>query len=146
MISNKRHIAREIILKAIFAKIFLINEDKEESDNQNSLLDDLISDYDFKEDLKKFIYDTYNGIIENVDELDSAIQMHAPSFPLDKIAKIDLCILRLGGYELLYSDKKNVPSVVAINESIELAKAYGSENSPKFVNAVLNAIMKKDNL
>lgn len=72
--------------------------------------------------------------------LDTTIAAAAPEWPIEKIAKIDLAILRLAAYELLI--EKQVPPKVIIDEAVELAKAYGNENSPKFVNGVLGTILK----
>lgn len=72
--------------------------------------------------------------------LDEKIQSAAPEWPVDKIAKIDLAILRLAIYELLI-EKKEPPKVI-IDEAIELAKEFGNDNSPKFVNGVLGTILK----
>lgn len=72
--------------------------------------------------------------------LDTIIEGAAPEWPLPKIAKIDLAILRLAAYEMLI--EKQVPQKVIIDEAVELAKAYGNENSPKFVNGVLGTILK----
>lgn len=80
-------------------------------------------------------------ILLQVSRLDGAIQDAAPQWPTDKIAKIDLAILRLAAYELVI--EKKVPPKVIIDEAIELAKSYGNEHSPKFVNGVLGTILKK---
>lgn len=72
--------------------------------------------------------------------LDTMIAVAAPEWPLPKIAKIDLAILRLAVYELVI--EKQVPPKVIIDEAVELAKAYGNENSPKFINGVLGTILK----
>lgn len=79
-------------------------------------------------------------ILPRVSTLDGAIQDAAPEWPTDKIAKIDLAILRLAAHELII-EKKEPPKVI-IDEAIELAKSYGNENSPKFVNGVLGTILK----
>lgn len=73
-------------------------------------------------------------------EIDEVIVRAAPEWPLDKIAAIDRNILRLGLTELLYADRAQVPAKVAINEAIELAKAFGSSSSGRFVNGVLGAV------
>lgn len=73
-------------------------------------------------------------------EIDEVIVRAAPEWPLDKIAAIDRNILRLGLTELLYADRAQVPAKVAINEAIELAKAFGSASSGRFVNGVLGAV------
>ena len=81
------------------------------------------------------------NIFAKTGEIDDTIQKAAPEWPVDKIAKIDLAILRLAGYELLI-DKKEPPKGV-IDEAIELAKTYGNEASPGFVNGVLGTILKE---
>lgn len=73
--------------------------------------------------------------------LDTKIQSAAPEWPLDKIAKIDLAILRLAVYELVI-EKKEPPKVI-IDEAVEIAKQFGNENSAKFVNGVLGTILKE---
>lgn len=73
-------------------------------------------------------------------ELDEKIQKAAPEWPIDKIAKIDLAVLRLAAYELLIG--KTAPPKVTIDEAIELAKAYGNEASPGFINGVLGTLLK----
>lgn len=73
--------------------------------------------------------------------IDRAIERAAPEWPLDKIAKIDLAILRLAVHELLV-EKKEPPKVI-IDEAVELAKAFGGDNSPKFINGVLGTILQE---
>ena len=79
-------------------------------------------------------------ITPHLPTIDQAIQSAAPEWPTDKIAKIDLSILRLAGFELMI-EKKEPPKVI-IDEAIELAKTYGNDNSAKFVNGVLGTILK----
>ena len=83
------------------------------------------------------------GVLERQSDLDMVIEKAAPDWPVGKIAVVDRNILRLGLYELLFSDRKEVPPKVAINEAIEIAKAFGGENSYKFVNGVLGAVYKQ---
>ncbi len=80
-------------------------------------------------------------IVQHLQALDEKIQKAAPEWPIDKIAKIDLAILRLAVYELLVS--KGAPVKVVIDEAVELAKSYGNENSAKFANGVLGSILKE---
>lgn len=79
-------------------------------------------------------------IIEHLGEIDTQIQHVAPEWPLDKIAKIDLAILRLAVYELTV--EKDTPPKVVIDEAVELAKAYGNDGSAKFINGALGALIK----
>jgi len=95
-----------------------------------------VSDYSF---MKKLI----ESILIKRKDLDTIIEKAAPDWPLDKISVVDRNILRIGLYELLFADRKEVPAKVAINEAIELAKTYGGETSGKFVNGVLGAVYKE---
>ena len=80
-------------------------------------------------------------IIQNLEKIDGKISSHAPKYPLDKIAKTDLGILRLAVYELLIEQKE--PVKVVINEAVELAKELGNVRSYAFINAVLGSIVKE---
>ena len=90
-----------------------------------------------------FIQDLVRGVALRKQDLDLVIAKAAPEWPLDRIALIDRNVLRLGLYELLFADREKVPAKVAINEAIELAKSFGSENSGRFVNGVLGAVYKE---
>lgn len=87
-----------------------------------------------------FAYELLNGVLRHQKEIDDLIVKHAPQWPLEKIAGIDRAALELSIFEILHS--KDVPAVVAIDEAIELSKTFGNENSQKFVNGVLNAILQ----
>jgi len=80
-------------------------------------------------------------ILAQLPSIDEKIQKAAPEWPLPKIAHIDLAVLRLSTYEL--TEEKKEPPKVIIDEAIELAKAYGNDNSPKFINGVLGSILKE---
>jgi 8-oxo-dGTP pyrophosphatase MutT (NUDIX family) len=84
-----------------------------------------------------------DGVMSKQSELDMVIEKAAPEWPIDRISPVDRNILRLGLYELLFADRKEVPAKVAINEAIELAKQFGGENSSRFVNGVLGAVYKE---
>lgn len=81
-------------------------------------------------------------INEELKDIDSLIENSAPAWPIDKLNKIDLAILRLAVYEM--KNRKTPPKVI-IDEAVELAKEYGGENSASFVNGVLGDLYKKDN-
>jgi len=84
-----------------------------------------------------------DGVLTKKIDIDSIIEKAAPEWPVAKIAIVDRNVLRVGLYELLFADKKEVPAKVAINEAIELAKTFGGETSGKFVNGVLGAVYKE---
>ncbi|NTW14154.1 MAG: transcription antitermination factor NusB [Candidatus Moranbacteria bacterium] len=83
------------------------------------------------------------GIAKEQKTIDELITKCAPEWPIEQIASVDRAILRLGIFELLYGDYDEVPPKVAINEAIELAKSFGSDSSPKFVNGVLGTIYRE---
>ncbi len=138
---SKRHLVRKVVMQVLFVTRF---SDKSSKKYDVVLFDDLAFEYGFSQVNLDYARSLLDGILKNTKLLDEKIKMHAPSFPLDKIAKIDLSILRLGTYELIHGEKYKIPKIVAINEAIELAKEFGGEKSAKFVNAVLNAIMKEN--
>lgn len=90
-----------------------------------------------------FIWRLVKGVVKHINELDRQIEEAAPDWPISHIAIVDRNALRIGFYELLYSDKNEVPGPVAINEAIELAKNYGGPNSGRFINGVLGGVYTK---
>ena len=90
-----------------------------------------------------FMHELLKGVIERKQDLDLVIEKAAPEWPIARIAPVDRNVLRLGLFELLFSDRDKVPAKVAINEAIELAKNFGGENSGRFVNGVLGAVYKE---
>lgn len=82
-------------------------------------------------------------ITNNIEDIDSQIKTYAPKWPIDKINRVDLSVLRLAIWEIKYN--KNTPNKVIIDEAIEIAKEYGNESSSSFVNAVLGSIIKPTN-
>jgi N utilization substance protein B len=85
-----------------------------------------------------FIRELVSGVIHNKGMIDQNIRRFAPAWPIEQIPLIDRNILRLAIFELLFDNK--VPVKVAINEAVELAKRFGSDSSPKFVNGVLGSV------
>lgn len=90
-----------------------------------------------------FINTLLKNILKKRKDIDTIIKKAAPEWPIDKISITDRNILRIGLYELLFSERNEVPAKVAINEAIELAKQFGGESSGKFVNGVLGAVYKE---
>ena len=90
-----------------------------------------------------FVWKIAKGVIENIKEIDEIIKRVAPEWPINQIAIVDRNVLRIGLYELLHADPAEVPPKVAINEAIEIAKNYGGQNSPKFINGVLGTVYRE---
>ena len=134
-----RHLSRSIVLQSLFEWDF---NHKKASDAMEIFKRDAeefatgMGDFSFMETL-------LNGVVEKQKDLDLVIEKAAPDWPIDKISVIDRNILRIGLYELLFSDHSQVPPKVAINEAIELSKTFGGETSSKFVNGVLGAVYKE---
>lgn len=93
------------------------------------------------EDGGGFVRQIIDGVVEHLPEIDEQIAKFAHNWPLDMITLVDRNVLRIGVYELRYSEE--IPAKVAINEAIELAKSYGGQSSGKFVNGVLGAIFQE---
>lgn len=83
------------------------------------------------------------GVVKHLREIDEIITKSAPEWPLEQITRVDRNVLRLGLYELLFSNRAEVPPKVAINEAIELAKNFGGESSGRFVNGVLGTVYRE---
>lgn len=133
--ASNRHLGRIVALQTLYEYEFR-EKAGDVSVNIDDILKSNLSRYDTTIDDKNFVGNLVKGVLVKTSELDAKLQPIAPNWPLDQIAKIDRNILRMGLYELLY-EVGNVPPKVAINEAIELAKAFGSDNSGKFVNGVL---------
>lgn len=134
-----RHLSRSIVLQSLF-------EWDLNSIEKNVMHETLIRNVEEfaqnKSDIP-FMEKLLDGVLQKQPELDLIIEKAAPEWPIDRIAPVDRNILRLGLYELLFSDRSEVPAKVAINEAIELAKQFGGENSSRFVNGVLGAVYKE---
>ncbi len=134
-----RHLSRSIVLQTLFE--WDLN-DVERAEIQ-IVLERNISEFAPNKADAPYMVGLLDGIIGKQSELDQIITKAAPEWPIDRISPVDRNILRLGLYELLFADRKEVPAKVAINEAIELAKQFGGENSSRFVNGVLGAVYKE---
>lgn len=130
-----RHLSRTIAIQALYEWDFRRDLDLRE------IVDRGISLFDNEVDTE-FIYTLTDGLKDKVDEIDRLIMEVAPDWPLDQIAVIDKTLLRASAFELKYMP--DIPPKVVINEAVELSKAFGGENSAKFVNGVLGTIYKQD--
>ncbi len=98
----------------------------------------LLAEERLPEENVNFIRELVNGVIQNKEKIDEKIQEFAPAWPIKQIAVVDRNVLRLAIFEMLLDNK--VPIKVAINEAVELAKTFGSDNSSRFVNGVLGSV------
>lgn len=137
--SANRHLGRIVALQTLYEEDFR----KEVDDpglNLDEVLERNIGRYAETIEDKDFIANLVHGVQSKQTELDDIIRPVAPEWPIEQIARMDRVILRIGAYELLFED--GVPPKVAINEAVELAKAFGGDNSSKFINGVLGTILR----
>ncbi|MBU0612197.1 transcription antitermination factor NusB [Patescibacteria group bacterium] len=134
-----RHLSRSIVLQTLFEWDFNGAKDVDIKEIVKRNLEEFAPG--LEDD--NFVFSLIGEIFKKRKSIDEIIEKAAPDWPLDKISVVDRNILRIGLTELLFGDRNQVPPKVAINESIELAKTYGGENSSKFVNGVLGAVYKE---
>jgi N utilization substance protein B len=137
-----RHLARSIVLQSLYEWDFFRTE-KDQLVDLSKILERNIEKFGPDLDDLDFVRNLAKGIILNITKIDNVIRASAPERPIEQISLIDKNVLRIGLFELLYAEKKEVPPKVAINEAIELAKSFGGENSGKFINGVLGTVFKE---
>ena len=128
---RKRTLAREIALKALYQWDVLGQEAAPE-------LDGFCRSEAKDEEVASFALDLFRGCVEMVKALDEQIAAAAENWEVSRMAAIDRSILRIGTYELAY--REDIPPKVSINEAIDLAKKYSTENSGEFVNGILDKV------
>lgn len=138
--ASNRHLGRIVALQTLYEYEFRVQSDDSSADIDDILTRNL-DRYESAIDDRGFVEQLVKGVLKQQDDLDAKIQPIAPEWPISQIARIDRNILRIGVYELLHQAKK-VPPKVVINEAVELAKAFGSDNSSKFINGVLGTAFR----
>ena len=133
---SNRHLSRTIALQSLYQWDF--------HGYQDETLPETIEfnrrEFAPKFDDEDFVEELINGVVEHRLDIDETISHFAPDWPIETITILDRNVLRLGVFELKYSDA--IPAKVAINEAIELAKGFGGQSSGRFVNGVLGAVYK----
>ena len=137
--SANRHLGRIVALQTLYEEDF-----RREVEDPGLVLDEVlernIGRYEETIEDKDFIGELVRGVHDKQSELDDIIRPVAPEWPIEQIARMDRVILRIGVFELLFED--SVPPKVVINEAVELAKAFGGDNSSKFINGVLGTVLR----
>lgn len=133
--ASNRHLGRIVALQSLYEYEFRSQSD-DASVSAKDIVTRNIERYETAIQDTDFVFSLVDGVIAEQADLDAKIQPIAPDWPIEQIARIDRTILRIGVYELLHRADL-VPPKVAINEAVELAKAFGSDNSSKFINGVL---------
>lgn len=128
---GERRKARAIVLQALY-EVDSVGHDA------GTVLEHLLSEAGLSEDNDAFVRQLVTSVLENQDKIDQHIRKFAPAWPVEQIPVVDRNILRLAIFEILFDNNTSVK--IAINEAVELAKRFGSDSSPKFVNGVLGSV------
>ena len=138
--ASNRHLGRIIALQTLYEQEF-----RRDAGDASAIVDEILTRnvqrYKAMVEDKEFIRNLVLGVAMEAKQLDATLQPLAPEWPVDQIARMDRTILRMGLYEL--SHPEDVPPKVVINEAVELAKAFGGDNSSKFVNGVLGTYYRQ---
>jgi N utilization substance protein B len=137
--ASNRHLGRIIALQTLYEQDFRRDAGDDSFDLEEVLKRNITRYADMVDDVE-FVRLLVAGVTAQATELDAKLQPIAPEWPIDQIARMDRAILRIGLYEL--ESEKDVPPKVVINEAVELAKAFGGENSSKFINGVLGTALR----
>ncbi len=138
--ASNRHLGRILALQTLFEQDFRRDSGDTTVDVDEILQRNILRYKDTIDD-RLFVESLVKGVVGLYADLDNVIQPVAPEWPLDQIARMDRMVLRMGLYELLCG--QDVPAKVVINEAVELAKAFGGENSSKFINGVLGTLYRQ---
>ncbi len=138
--ASNRHLGRIVALQTLYEQDFR-SEAGDSTLDITEVLNRNVSRYRETIDDVSFIESLVDGVVKRRDELDKVLQPLAPEWPIEQIARMDRVVLRIGAYELLHAD--DVPPKVVINEAVELAKAFGGDNSSKFINGVLGSLLRQ---
>jgi N utilization substance protein B len=129
--AGRRRQARVLALQALY-ELDTVGHQPEQA------MDRLMEGTGAPVEVQSFAHELVEGVLRSREKIDSVIRQTAPAWPLEQIAAIDRNILRLAIYEILIDNR--VPMRAAINEAVELAKEFGGETSPKFINGVLGSV------
>ncbi|MBU1177504.1 MAG: transcription antitermination factor NusB [Patescibacteria group bacterium] len=134
-----RHLSRSIAMQSLYEWDFKGMD----MDKLDEIVKQNIEEFGPGIEETDFVKQIVNGVIKNLPKLNKIIEKSAPEWPIDQITVVDRNVLRIGLYELLLGNRKEVPPKVAINEAIELAKTFGGESSGKFINGVLGTVYRE---
>jgi len=133
-----RHLSRSIAMQSLYEWDF-----SDKKLNLEKIVEKNLKEFGPGLEDTGFVWQLISGVLKYLLKIDKIIENVAPEWPINQITIVDRNVLRIGLYELLFGNKKEVPSKVAINESIELAKSFGGESSGKFINGVLGTVYKE---
>ena len=137
-----RRDARNAAVKIIFGYSFSVTDGSPAS--VENLIESYMQDFDDSEggtkDEYDYLCDVVKGAIAHIDEIDELIKSCIKGWDFDRLAKADLAVLRVAVYEMKFRD--DIPESISINEAVEIAKKYGTDDSPAYINGVLGSVYK----
>ncbi len=113
------------------------------NENTKEHTDEILEEKKIRNRQKEFAYTLYDGTIASLERVDTAIKKHLKEWEFDRLGSIERAVMRLAAYEIFLAE---LDPAVVINEAVEISKAFASEQSPKFINGVLDAISKDKTL
>lgn len=142
----KRRLAREIIVQSLYqmemndvdsaeAVEMLLEEASEENETDRVITDEI--------QLKHYVVEHVNGVWEHKVAIDDILEHYLKGWQMSRLSRVDRQILRLATFEMIFAETEDVPAKVAVNEAIDLAKHFGTEDSGKFVNGVLGKMIQE---
>jgi len=135
---SSRHLSRSIAMQSLYEWDF-----SGKKNDLEKMVEKNIREFGPGLEDQSLVWQIVTGVVKNISNIDKIIEKAAPEWPLEQITIVDRNVLRIGLFELIYGNKKEVPPKVAINEAIELAKNFGGESSGKFINGVLGTVYKE---
>lgn len=135
--SPPRHLSRRAALQVLYAADLAEKATAEDATPMRDVFDRVATHFDLHAGARSFAWDLVAGVAERQESLDLCIAEHASNWRVDRMAAVDRNVLRLATFELLHTD---TPRSVVLNEAVELARDFGADRSPSFVNGVLDAI------
>lgn len=130
-----RKTAREVAMKLTYERMFGCDDTYRDVLEKSG-----IEEEPTKADIA-FVNDIVGGVQAHIDEIDLKIQEAALDWTIERMARVDLSILRISAYEILY--RKDIPTAVSINEAVDLAKLFSDEKAPKFINGLLGKLARQ---
>lgn len=130
-----RKAAREIAIKLLFQMEF-------QKENKEEQIEAVLSENKLTNNDYKYINDVIRGVFDKIDEIDVLIKKYAKGWDPGRMSKVDLSVLRLCIYEVLY--REDIPYSVSVNEAVEIAKKFSSEEAGSFINGILSNISKQE--
>ncbi|MEG0132660.1 MAG: transcription antitermination factor NusB [Clostridium sp.] len=132
---NRRK-SREIATRLLFEMSINKEDTLEIITNFRENTEEILEDIDFE-----YVIKVLDGVLKNATVIEETISKYLVKWKLERLPKMNVAILKMAAYEILFEE--DIPSRVTVNEAIELAKKYGDDNAPSFINGVLNNLMKK---